>query len=258
LRTLFCLFLLLTTGHALAVDQYRYRVIDRQPQSRSLFTQGLEIRGDDLYLSSGHYGRSKLLRFDLQTGELELQRHLAANHFAEGITLLGERVFQLTWRSRLMLVYDSETLQPVTRHELPGEGWGLTNDGHRLIYSDGSASLHFVDPDSGRREHSITVTENGRPLGRLNELEWIDGAIWANVWLTNRIVIIDPATGAVTGNIDLSGLLSTADRRNGTDVLNGIAYDRQRKALWLTGKHWPYRFHVELLPIDAPPAGDSR
>jgi glutamine cyclotransferase len=151
-----------------------------------------------------------------------------------------------------MLVYRKSDLQFQGALPLAGEGWGLTNNGTELIYSDGSDKLFFMAPDTATVRRTITVTEQGQPVRQLNELEWIDGAIWANVWQSDRIVIIDPASGAVTANIDLRGLLPSGEYRQGTDVLNGIARDPADGAVWVTGKRWPWIYHIELVPaIDA-------
>ena len=147
-----------------------------------------------------------------------------------------------------MLVYDRAELTPKHSFRIPGEGWGMTTDGQKLIYSDGSDKLHFVAPTTGSIERSVSVTEAGSPLRKLNELEWVDGRVWSNIWQTDRIVIIDPASGEVTGSIDLKGLLPTAERQAGTDVLNGIARNPADGAIWVTGKRWPWMYRIEVLP----------
>lgn len=257
MRRLLVLIACLLPLFAHGVEQYRYRVVEKQAQSRDLFTQGMEIHDGTLFFSSGQYGKSRLLRINLATGKTQLARRLNRAFFAEGLTVIGDRIYQLTWQNRVMLVFHRDTLEPLARHSLPGEGWGLTNNGEHLIYSDGSARLHFLDPLTGERQHSITVTESNKPLQRLNELEWINGEIWANIWLQERVVTINPDTGHVTRSINLEGLLQQ-DERDGTDVLNGIAYDREQDAVWVTGKYWPWRFHIELVPEHPPRAGDSR
>lgn len=245
------LLLCLLPYPVVALDSYTYEVVDKQAQPRALFTQGFEINDGQLYISSGKYGKSKLLRFNLATGKLEASKRVSNRYFAEGLTVLNDRIFQLTWRAKTMLIYAQTDLERSGMHTLPGEGWGLTNNGESLIYSDGSATLRYMDPHSGSIEQHITVLENGKPLGRLNELEWINGSIWANVWLTNRVVVIDPNSGKVTASIDLAGLLPERERRTGTDVLNGIAFDRQREAIWVTGKHWPWRYQIAVKPLPA-------
>ena len=242
------LALCLLPSLAQAVEEFTYRVVEQLPQSREHFVQGLQIVDGRLYVSSGNYGQSRLLRYRFPQGELEISRRLHPRIFAEGVTALGDRVYQLTWQNRLMLVYDRAQLKPVHTFPLPGEGWGMTTDGERLVYSDGSDRLHFVSPDTGRIEHSLAVSEKGRPLRKLNELEWVDGQVWANIWQTDRVVIIDPANGEVTGSVDLSGLLPREERRPGTDVLNGIARDPENGAIWVTGKRWPWMYRIEVLP----------
>ena len=234
-------------------QHYTAKVTGKKPQSRDTFVQGLEIRDGDLYVSSGLYGQSSLLRYDFADSALKAARTLDARYFAEGLTVLGDRVFQLTWRNHAMLVYRKSDLHLEASLPLPGEGWGLTNDGETLIYSDGSATLRFLAPDSARVLRTVTVIHEGRPLRFLNELEWIDGAVWANVWRQDRIVIIDPDNGEVTGVVDLPGLLPREEYRPDTDVLNGIARDPADGSVWITGKRWPWLYQIEL----APPNGDG-
>jgi glutamine cyclotransferase len=229
-------------------QHYSARVTGKKPQSRDTFVQGLEIRDGDLYVSTGLYGKSKLLRYHFADGALESARPLEPDFFAEGLTVLGDKVFQLTWRNRAMLVYRKSDLHYETSLPLPGEGWGLTNNGVALIYSDGSATLRFLSPDSGQILHTVLVTRDGQPVRFLNELEWIDGAIWANVWRQDQIVIIAPDSGEVTGVVDLNGLLPRGEYRRDTDVLNGIAQNPKDGSVWVTGKRWPWLYQIELVP----------
>jgi glutamine cyclotransferase len=233
-----------------------YRVVAKLAQPRDNFVQGLEIRDGVLYVGTGGYGRSAIKRYRLADGELLDQRTIDPRLFGEGVTVLGDTVFQLTWRARLGAVYNREDLVQTGWFRLPGQGWGLCNNGRELIYSDGSEQLRVLAPDSLQTLRTLTVTENGRPLRRLNELEWIDGAIWANVWQSDRIVIIDPDSGHVTASVDLTGLLPGHERRAGTDVLNGIARDPADGGIWVTGKHWPWLYRIEIVPREAP-VGDS-
>ena len=233
---------------ARSVEQYVVKITDQKPQDRGLFVQGLEILDGDLYVSAGNYGESRLLRYRFAEGQLDLAQQLDARLFAEGLTVLGEKVYQLTWRNEAMLVYRKSDLQFEQWLALAGEGWGLTNNGTELIYSDGSDQLHFMAPDTAHILRSIRVTEQGRPVTQLNELEWIDGAIWANIWQSDRIVIIDPRSGEVTASIDLRGLLPPAEYRQGTDVLNGIAHNPADGSVWVTGKRWPWLYRIELQP----------
>jgi len=247
-----CLLLPLCAA-AGAVQDYEVRVLERKPQSREHFVQGLEIVDDKLYVSTGTYGGSGLYRYDFDDMRPQGARRLDRRIFAEGVTVLGERIYQLTWRNGRILVYDRDSLRPRGGMPLRGEGWGLTNDGRRLVVSDGSAQLHFLAAEDGRHLHSVEVREDGRPLRLLNELEWVDGQVWANVWRSDRIVIIDPDSGQVTASIDLSGLLPAAERRSDTDVLNGIARDPASGAIWVTGKRWPWLYRIELLEVGEKP-----
>lgn len=254
MASLRALILLITCLPAIAwpAQQYAVKVVDRKPQPRENFVQGLEILDGYLYVSAGNYGESKLLRYHFGDGRLDVARNLNAQIFAEGLTVLGDSVYQLTWRNAAMLVYRKSDLQFQRAIPLPGEGWGLTNNGAELIYSDGSEKLYAMSPDSGHILRSVTVTEQGKPVTLLNELEWIDGSIWANVWQSDRIVIIDPASGIVTASIDLRGLLPASERRPGTDVLNGIARDPADGGVWVTGKRWPWLYRIELQPVNEP------
>jgi len=236
---------------AWSAQHYTVRVLEKKPQTRDTFVQGLEIRDGELYVSSGLYGKSRLMRYDFAQGTLESAQPVAAEYFAEGLTVLEDRVFQLTWRNRTMLVYRKSDLHLEGSLPLPGEGWGLTNNGEELIYSDGSATLRFLAPDTARVLRSVTVVYENRPVRNLNELEWIDGAIWANVWTQDAIVIIDPGSGEVTGVIDLRGLLPLPERQWDTDVLNGIARNPADETVWVTGKNWPWLYRIELVPAKA-------
>ncbi len=240
-----------------AAQQYGYKVLEQKALAPQVHVQGLEIVDGQLYASSGGWGKSRLLRFDFATGKLDVERKMDARLWAEGLTVLGDRLYQLTWRARLLLVYNRDDLTGIERMQIPGEGWGLTNDGKQLIYSDGSDRLFFISPEQHRITRAITVTEDGKPVTRLNELEWIDGRIWANVWLTDRIVIINPASGDVEGSIDLRGLLPImqrpADMDPSDDVLNGIARNPADGGIWVTGKDWPFLYRIELVPAQATP-----
>ncbi|MEH6587972.1 MAG: glutaminyl-peptide cyclotransferase [Halioglobus sp.] len=239
-----CLLLALP---ACAVEQFDYKVLDKKPQERRNFVQGLEILDGKLYVSSGNYGQSRLMRYDFDAMTLEESKQLSPKLFAEGLTVLNEYIYQLTWRERMMLVFDKNTMEPVEWFPIVGQGWGLTNNGTELIYSDGSDRLHFLPVKDRAIRQSIAVTENGRPVGKLNELEWIDGKIWANIWQSNRIVIINPQSGEVEGSIDLTGLLPSSDRTADTDVLNGIAFNSADGSIWVTGKRWPWLYRIELV-----------
>ncbi len=231
------------------VQQYAVKVIDRKPQPRDNFVQGLEILDGYWYVSVGNYGESRLLRYHFSDGSVDAEKHLDDTFFAEGLTVLGDSIYQLTWRNRGMLVYRKSDFEFQRWLPIKGEGWGMTNNGTELVYSDGSAQLHFLSPDNARLLRSVTVTERGRPVTLLNELEWVDGKIWANIWQSERIVIIDPVSGDVTASIDLQGLLPPTEYRPGTDVLNGIARNPSDGSIWVTGKRWPWIYRIELQPI---------
>lgn len=244
---------------AQAQVQYSYQILDKKPQARDLFVQGLEIHDNQLYLSAGNYGESRLLRYHFDSGNLETMRKLHPRIFAEGITVLNGRIYQLTWRERMMLVFSKDEMKALEWFPLVGQGWGLTNNGTDLVYSDGSDQLHYLSPVTKKITHSVTVTENGMAIRNINELEWIDGKIWANIWQQDRVVIIDPTTGVVSASVDLSGLLPVSDRRSNTGVLNGIARNPTDGSIWVTGKRWPWLYQIEIIEkIEHPATGNSR
>jgi glutamine cyclotransferase len=223
---------------------YGYRVVAEYPHDRDAFTQGLVYADGVLYEGTGLNGESELRRVELETGEVLQSVALEEQHFGEGIALLGNRIYQLTWQSQTAFVYDRETFEPVGTLSYPTEGWGLTTDGERLIMSDGTSRIVFRDPETFAELGSIDVQDSGQPIPNLNELEYIDGEIWANVWQSDVIARIDPATGRVTGWINLAGLLERRARQ--ADVLNGIAHDPTTGRLFVTGKLWPRIFEIEL------------
>jgi glutamine cyclotransferase len=222
-----------------------YRLVHTYPHDRTAFTQGLIFRDGVLYEGTGLKGQSGIRKVKLETGEV-LQFHaLDPMYFGEGITDWQDSLVQLTWQAEVGFVYDLATFQPRRRFTYTGEGWGITHDDKRLIMSDGSSSLRFLDPATLKETGRITVRDGGRRIDQLNELEFVKGEILANVWQTERIARIDPSTGRVTGWIDLSGLLSPSDRA-GTDVMNGIAYDAAGDRLFVTGKLWPKLFEIQV------------
>lgn len=247
------LLALLLPAVAGGVEQFTYRVTGKKPQDSSLYIQGLQIVDGQLYVSTGAlYGPSRLLRYNFKDGTLDLQRPMHPQAYGEGLTVMGDTVYQLTWKNRAMLVYDRSDLKPRAVIPLPGEGWGLTDNGAQLIYSDGSDQLHFMNPANGHISHSVRVTEHGQPVARINELEWIDGKVWANVWFQDRIIVIDPDSGAVTASIDLAGLRPEETLEFRQDVLNGIARNPADGSIWVTGKRWPWLFQIEPIPLDEP------
>lgn len=226
--------------------EYTYSVRAVYPHPTTSYTQGLQYVDGTLWEGTGQYGESVVQTVDLKTGRAEVFARLPREEFGEGITLLGGKLYQLTWQSNKAYVYDLETGKKIEEFRYPGEGWGLTTDGRRLYMSDGSANIYTLDPATFKREKRTTVTYKGLAVNFLNELEWIDGRLWANVYTTDQIVIIDPATGVVEGVVDLAGLLPEADVTPQTDVLNGIAYDEVGKRIFVTGKNWGKLFEIEI------------
>ncbi|MBE7217483.1 MAG: glutaminyl-peptide cyclotransferase [Caulobacteraceae bacterium] len=247
----------MTGGCARAQDDarppvYGFHVVRVFPHDRGAFTEGLVYHDGQLYESTGMNGRSSIRRVDLDTGKVLQQRDIDRQFFGEGIVPFGDKLYELTWRSGVGFIYDLKTFQPLGRFSYPGEGWALTTDGRRLIMSDGTSVLRFLDPATLKETGRLAVTYRGKPLAQVNELEWVKGEILANLWMTDQIVRIDPKSGRVTGVIDLQGLLPQSDRRGDEDVLNGIAYDKAGDRLFVTGKQWPHLYQIEIVP---PPPG---
>ncbi|MDM7912920.1 MAG: glutaminyl-peptide cyclotransferase [Methanotrichaceae archaeon] len=228
---------------------YGYKVINVYPHDRSAFTQGLVYDSGVLYEGTGHYGRSELRMVDLETGLVQKRISLPTELFGEGIAVWEDRLVQLTWKSKVGLVYDKESLNKTGNFTYQTEGWGITSDGKRLIMSDGTDRLYFLDPETFQVLGQIEVRDGGTAIRGINELEYVQGDIYANIWPTNRIAIISPETGLVRAWIDLTGLLPESDRA-GTDVLNGIAYDAEGDRLFVTGKYWPSLFEIDLVAKD--------
>jgi glutaminyl-peptide cyclotransferase len=230
------------------VAVYGYQVVNEYPHDQTAFTQGLVFRDGFLYESTGLNGRSTLRKVRLETGEVLEQVMLGPQFFGEGLTDWHDELLQLTWRSNLGFVYDVSTLEAKRTFPITGEGWGLTHDSASLIMSDGTSRLRFIDPVTFEEIGGYTVRDGGSPVVNLNELEYIRDAIYANVWQTDRLVIIAPTTGQVTGWVDFGGLLAGADKPASADaVLNGIAYDAKSDRLFVTGKLWPKLFEVKLV-----------
>ncbi len=226
---------------------YSYRVVRSYPHDRQAFTQGLVYEAGELYEDTGIRGQSSLRRVELETGTVRQQYELPRQYFGEGITLFGDRIIQLTWQSRIGFVYDRGSFQLIQQFSYPTEGWGITHDGSRLIMSDGTANLYFLEPKTFTEIDRLEVRDEHGPVIRLNELEYVRGDLYANVWQTDRIARIDLLTGRVVAWIDLKGLLSVADRLQRVDVLNGIAYDADHDRLFVTGKWWPKLFEIQLV-----------
>lgn len=227
-----------TSAKKSVVKRYGYRVVAELPHATNAYTQGLQWHNDHLYEGTGGRGSSQLKRVVPATGQEVQSISLEARYFGEGITILGDRIWQLTWTSGKAFVYDLQTLRKVAEYDYQGEGWGLTTDGTWLYMSDGSHQIEVRDPKDFSVVRTIEVRMSGRNVRNLNELEWIEGEIWANVYLTDEIVRINPADGTVVGVIDLAGIQAPEDVKFNTDVLNGIAYDPERKEHYVTGKNW--------------------
>ena len=247
---LIALFLLTAPAVFAATDSetitiYDVKVVESRPYDRGRFTQGLLIDSGKLWVSSGLYGKSFLERIDWPSGKNKKRLKLSDSLFAEGLAMHKGELFLLTWKSQQMLVVDPQTLEVKDRYPISGEGWGITSDGERLWLSDGTSRIREWREGSFGR--SFAVTFGSKSLPRLNELEWIDGEIWANVWLTDQIVTIAPTSGRITSIIDLTNLLPKRERASNTDVLNGIALDPETGGIWVTGKRWPTMYRIELV-----------
>jgi glutamine cyclotransferase len=241
----------LSSGNNQATSEWRaqqlsYEVVSSYPHDPSSFTQGLVWHDGALYESTGLKGESKLRRLEFPSGRVRKEVSLASDLFGEGLALVDSRLVQLTWQSHRGFVYDLDTFRQLQEFSYDTEGWGLTYDGKNLILSDGSSNLFYLDPQTFKPIRKLPVTMNGKPLFELNELEFIEGEIWANVWQTDLIVRIDPSTGRVASFLDLKGLLAPSDKTGREDVLNGIAYDSDKKRIFVTGKLWPRLFEIKL------------
>lgn len=232
-------------------EQMTYEVINIFPHDADAFTQGLIYLDGFLYESTGLYGESSLRKVALETGEVLQQVDLDQAYFAEGLTKWEDSLVQLSWREGTGWVYDLVDFSLRETFSYSTEGWGLTQDGERLIMSDGSAYLYYLDPETYEVLDSVLVTDDGIAVERLNELEYVRGEIFANIWQTESIIRINPATGEVLGWIDLSGILPVENRTDQTDVLNGIAYDAEMDRLFITGKRWPHLYEIRLVPVDS-------
>ena len=231
-----------------------YRVVHAYPHDQHAFTQGLIYLDGHLYESTGIEGQSTLREEDLETGRIRRMQLVNDKYFAEGLTDWKNTLVQLTWQSHIALVYDRATFRLLRTFHYDGEGWGLTHDTKSLILSDGTATLRFFDPETFKEVRRITVTDHGKPIVKLNELEYIHGEIYANIWYADRIARISPATGHVIGWIDLKGIMPRDQLSSDSAVLNGIAFDSAHNRLFVTGKLWPRIFEIELVPEKAKPA----
>ncbi|MGH2532933.1 MAG: glutaminyl-peptide cyclotransferase [Thermomicrobiales bacterium] len=226
-----------------------YRVVEEYPHDPDAYTQGLVYVDGELFEGTGLEGESTLRRVNLETGDVLQIHKLDADLFGEGIAVMEDRIYQLTWTSHVGFVYDRKTFEELETFDYPTEGWGLATDGEALIMSDGTSRLYFRDPETFDEIDHVDVRDGGIPVPYLNELEYIDGEVWANVYRTDFVARIDPATGKVIGWIDFTGLLSEDIREEyQVDVLNGIAHDPETDRLFVTGKLWPKLFEIELVP----------
>ena len=226
---------------------YTYRIINTYPHDRNAFTQGLFFENGFMYEGTGLNKRSTLRKVELETGNVVQLYEMPKQYFGEGITIYEDRIIQLTWQAREGFVYDKESFELLRNFDYPTEGWGITHDGKQLIMSDGTATLYFLDPETFIETGRIQVSDINGPVSRLNELEYINREIYANIWQTERIARISPSTGEVVGWIDLQGLLSSEDKAEAVDVLNGIAYDEAGERLFVTGKFWPKLFEIVIV-----------
>jgi glutamine cyclotransferase len=236
-------------GNAPAAERvpvYSYEVVNTFPHDPTSFTQGLIFHEGALIESTGLEGRSTLRRVELQTGRVLQNVDVPKFYFAEGMTLFGGKIYQLTWKGEKGFVYDARTFEKTGEFSYTGEGWGLTHDADSLILSDGSEQIRFIDPETGKVKRTINVLDGNRPLKEINELEYVKGEIYANVWHEDRVARIDPQSGHINGWIDLSGLLRRGEAGSPEAVLNGIAYDEKGDRLFVTGKLWPKLFEIRL------------
>jgi glutamine cyclotransferase len=229
--------------------QYGVTVVKTYPHDTGAFTEGLFWRDGFLYESTGLEGRSSIRKVTLETGVPEQERMIDSRYFGEGIIDWKGKLIELTWKDQVGFIYDIATFEKIGEFSYAGEGWALTRDETRIIMSDGTSFLRFLDPETLKETGRVQVTDQGRPVTDINELEYVKGEVFANIWQTDRIVRIDPKSGKVTGWVDLAGLLSDADLAGGqVDVLNGIAYDAASDRLFVTGKFWPKLFEIKLAP----------
>lgn len=235
-----------TVTPAAEVPVWTYEVVNTWPHDTTAYTQGLIYHDGILYESTGLNGQSSLRKVELQTGKVLKKIPVASQYFAEGMTLLNGRIFQLTWQNQKGFIYEPENFRQIGEFAYTGEGWGLTHDGQSLILSDGTNQIRFINPETFKVERAISVVYKGKEVMELNELEYIRGEIYANIWQTDEIIRIDPKTGKVLGVIDLTGLLPGKRANEADDVLNGIAYDEKGQRIFVTGKRWPKLFEIRL------------
>lgn len=240
-----------------AIPTYTYEIVNTFKHDSQAFTQGLVFYNGFLYESTGQHGKSTLRKVRLEDGDVVKKRKLGEDYFAEGLTIFNDKIYQITWQENTCFVYDINSFEPTAELKYIGEGWGLANDGTNLIMSDGSHIIRFVNPANFQNVRTITVTHDGKPQYRLNELEYVKGEIWANIWHSedpqvlgkpNTIARIDPSSGKIVGWIDLNGISPEDVQRNEENTLNGIAYDAQTDRIFVTGKQWKKLFEIKIKP----------
>lgn len=228
--------------------EYTFKVVNVFPHDTAAFTQGLVYHDGFFYEGTGLYGRSSMRKVRLETGEVMQHADLGREFFGEGIAIVGNKVIQLTWQSHVGFVYNLADFKLLRQFSYPGEGWGLTSNGNEIFMSDGSAQIRVLNAATLKEKRRFMVRDGNTPIDQLNELEYVEGELFANIWQTDRIARISPVDGKVVGWIDLTGLLSSVYRRPSDAVLNGIAYDAAHKRLFVTGKLWPSIFEIQLVP----------
>ncbi|MFO7661166.1 MAG: glutaminyl-peptide cyclotransferase [Chloroflexota bacterium] len=236
------------TPTALAPRVDGFEIVNTYPHDPNAWTQGLVLENGILYEGTGRWGQSELRQVALESGLVIRSQPLEDQYFGEGITIFGDQIYQLTWQEGTGFIYDKNSFERIQTFAYPHEGWGITHDGRQLIVSDGTPTIRFWNPDTLQETSRINVYDNNGPVNRLNELEYVDGEIWANIWLTDQVARIDPETGWVNAYIDLTGLLDTSNITQPVDVLNGIAYDSVSGRLFVTGKLWPTLFEIRVVP----------
>jgi glutamine cyclotransferase len=247
IRLIVCWCLISIAVAASSAETDTFKVIQTYPHDPNAFTQGLCFSDGQLYESDGLYGQSSLREDDLATGQALQKVKVPGQYFAEGLTNWGNTLIQLTWKAHVAFVYDRTTFRLLRTLHYEGEGWGLTQDGKSLIMSDGTSTLRYLNPETFAVERTLHVTDHGKPIDQLNELEYVHGEIYANIWQTDQIARISPRTGDVIAWIDMRGILPDVERRDSNAVLNGIAYDPATHKLYVTGKLWPKLFEIEVV-----------
>ena len=244
--TLAIVGLALTSCQKSQPDKLGYQIVSSRPHDGTAYTQGLQLTGGRLFESTGQYGESTVRELEPATGKILRKRPLAKTVFGEGLSIIGNEMWVLTWKENTVYVLDLDTFKPIRTHTYKGEGWGLTTDGKQLIMSDGSSDLRFINPKDFTVVRTLAVKDGKSSVIHLNELEWIDGQIYANIYQTNKLARISPKTGQVTGWLELAGLKKQLTQPHRAEVLNGIAYDKTSGNLLVTGKYWPQMFEIKV------------